>query len=60
MDGATLRRQPIVKSTYWPPGVNFERLGRSRLDWRLLCPGSMVDEPDAAAVMLASLGPGVK
>jgi len=36
---------PIVKSTYWPHRVNFERLGRSRLDWRLLCPGPMVDEP---------------
>jgi putative NADH-flavin reductase len=36
---------PTVKSTYWPHRVNFERLGRSRLDWRLLCPGPMVDEP---------------
>ena len=36
---------PKVKSTYWPHGVNFERLGRSHLDWRLLCPGPMVDEP---------------
>ena len=36
---------PKVKSTFWPHRVNFERLGRSRLDWRLLCPGSMVDEP---------------
>jgi uncharacterized protein len=36
---------PKVKSTYWPHRVNFERLGRSRLDWRLLCPGPMVDEP---------------
>jgi uncharacterized protein len=36
---------PEVKSTYWPHRVNFERLGRSRLDWRLLCPGPMVDEP---------------
>ncbi len=34
-----------VESTYWPHGVNFERLSRSRLDWRLLCPGPMVDEP---------------
>ena len=34
-----------MKSTYWPHRVNFERLGRSRLDWRLLCPGPMVDEP---------------
>jgi putative NADH-flavin reductase len=36
---------PIVKTTYWPHQVNFERLTRSRLDWRLLCPGPMVDEP---------------
>jgi hypothetical protein len=36
---------PGVKSTYWPHGANFERLTRSRLDWRLLCPGPMVDEP---------------
>ena len=36
---------PKVKSTYWPHRVNFERLRRSRLDWRLLCPGPMVDEP---------------
>jgi uncharacterized protein len=34
-----------VSSTYWPHRVNFERLSRSRLDWRLLCPGPMVDEP---------------
>jgi putative NADH-flavin reductase len=36
---------PGVKSTYWPHRVNFERLSRSRLDWRLLCPGPMVDDP---------------
>ena len=36
---------PEVKSTYWPHQVNLERLSRSRLDWRLLCPGPMVDEP---------------
>jgi putative NADH-flavin reductase len=35
---------PMVKSTYWPHRVNFERLSRSRLDWRLLCTGPMVDE----------------
>ncbi len=27
---------PRVKSTYWPHRVNFERLGRSGLNWRLL------------------------
>lgn len=36
---------PKVKSTYWPHRVNFERIGRSGLDWRLLCPGPMVEEP---------------
>lgn len=35
---------PDVRATYWPHQVNFERLSRSRLDWRLLCPGPMVDE----------------
>jgi hypothetical protein len=36
---------PSVKPTYWPHRANFERLTRSRLDWRLLCPGPMVDAP---------------
>ena len=36
---------PKVKSTYWPHQINFERLRRSGMDWRLLCPGPMVDEP---------------
>ena len=36
---------PRVKSTYWPHRVNFLRLSRSSLDWRLLCPGPMVEEP---------------
>lgn len=31
-----------VKSTYWPHRINFERLSRSSLDWRFLCPGPMV------------------
>jgi len=35
---------PKGKSTYWPHRVNFERLTRSGMDWRLLCPGPMVDE----------------
>jgi putative NADH-flavin reductase len=39
---------PAVASTYWPHRSNFERLGRSRLDWRLLCPGPMVDRPGLA------------
>lgn len=36
---------PKVKSTYWPHRVNLERLLRSGLDWRLLCPGPMVEQP---------------
>ena len=36
---------PRVKSTYWPHRVNFQRLDRSSVDWRLLCPGPMVDQP---------------
>ena len=36
---------PNVKATYWPHAINFERLCRSGLDWRLLCPGPMVEEP---------------
>jgi uncharacterized protein len=36
---------PKVKPTYWPHQDNFDRLRRSRLDWRLLCPAPMVDDP---------------
>jgi len=36
---------PRLKFTYWPHRVNFERIRRSGLDWRLLCPGPMVEEP---------------
>lgn len=36
---------PEVHATYWPHAANFERLQRSTLDWRLLCPGPMVDGP---------------
>jgi putative NADH-flavin reductase len=36
---------PKVRATYWPHQVNLERLDRSHLDWRLLCPGPMVEEP---------------
>ena len=36
---------PRVRSTYWPHRVNFERLSRSGLDWRLPCPGPMVEKP---------------
>lgn len=36
---------PKVRDTYWPHRLNYERLQRSGLDWRLLCPGPMVDGP---------------
>lgn len=36
---------PKVRDTYWPHRVNHERLLRSDLDWRLLCPGPMVEGP---------------
>jgi len=36
---------PKVASTYWPHRANFDRLSRSGMDWRLLCPGPMVDHP---------------
>jgi putative NADH-flavin reductase len=32
-----------VAATYWPHRANVERLERSNLDWRLMCPGPMVD-----------------
>ncbi|MEO8655490.1 MAG: NAD(P)H-binding protein [Ramlibacter sp.] len=36
---------PKVRDIYWPHRVNFERLQRSAIEWRLLCPGPMVPEP---------------
>ena len=36
---------PRISSTYWPHRVNFDRICRSNLDWRLLCPGPMVEQP---------------
>lgn len=36
---------PKVRETYWPHRKNHERLQRSGIDWRLLCPGPMVDQP---------------
>jgi len=36
---------PKVRDTYWPHQKNYERLQRSSLDWRVLCPGPMVDHP---------------
>jgi putative NADH-flavin reductase len=36
---------PKVRDTYWPHRVNYERLQRSTLDWRLLCPGPLANQP---------------
>lgn len=36
---------PLIPKQYQLHGKNFERLSRSNLDWRLCCPGPMVDEP---------------
>ncbi len=36
---------PKVKATNWPHRINFDRLERSLIDWRLLCPGPMVEQP---------------
>lgn len=36
---------PLIRSTYWPHRANFERISRTTLDWRILCPGPMVDQP---------------
>lgn len=36
---------PGIRSTYWPHRINFERLRRTTLDWRLLCAGPMVEQP---------------
>jgi hypothetical protein len=43
---------PLIKKTYWPHGENFKRLEASTLDFRLLCPGPMVE---GAPVNLARL-----
>jgi uncharacterized protein len=34
---------PPIAETYWPHAENFRRLQSSPLDWRLLCPGPMVE-----------------
>jgi putative NADH-flavin reductase len=43
---------PKVKAIYGPHRTNFERLQRAALDWRLLCPGPMVDESALGADQL--------
>jgi uncharacterized protein len=47
---------PQVGSTYWPHLANFDRIRRASLDWRILCPGPMVDQqPLGLARMRISL-----
>lgn len=43
---------PKVRATYWPHRANFERVRRTGLNWRLLCPGPMVDTPVLGAEKL--------
>jgi putative NADH-flavin reductase len=45
--GATGRKGvalPKVRDIYWPHLKNYERISASPLDWRMLCPGPMVDQ----------------
>ena len=35
---------PTIGETYWPHRSNFDRIRKTNLDWRILCPGPMVDE----------------
>lgn len=47
---------PMVRSTYWPHRVNFDRIRQTTLDWRILCPGPMVAQsPLGLARMRVSL-----
>ena len=43
---------PPIRKTYWPHAENFARLQSSSLDWRLLCPGPMVEEPPVGLARL--------
>jgi uncharacterized protein len=57
--GDTRRRGldlPLIKKTYWPHGENYRRLKESTLDFRLLCPGPMVE---GTAVGLERLRVGI-
>jgi hypothetical protein len=44
-DGRKAVDLPLIKSTYWPHRANFERISRTTLDWRILCPGPLVEQP---------------
>ena len=36
---------PVIGRTYRPHLVNFERMRHAHIDWRILCPGPMVEQP---------------
>jgi putative NADH-flavin reductase len=36
---------PFIRKTYWPHSENLKRLMASTVDFRLLCPGPMVERP---------------
>lgn len=36
---------PAINATYWPHRVNFDRIRQTGLDWRILCPGPLADQP---------------
>ncbi|MBK9037223.1 MAG: NAD(P)H-binding protein [Myxococcales bacterium] len=40
---------PLVKRGFWPHEANWRRLEASSLDWRLLCPGPMLEGPALGA-----------
>lgn len=47
---------PGIRKTYWPHGKNFQRLQASSLDFRMLCPGPMVQgEPIGVARLRATI-----
>ena len=35
---------PMIGQNYWPHRSNYDRIRQTNLDWRILCPGPMVDE----------------
>ncbi|HET6486050.1 MAG TPA: NAD(P)H-binding protein [Spirochaetia bacterium] len=35
---------PMIGQNYWPHRSNYDRIRQTDLDWRILCPGPMVDE----------------
>lgn len=46
---------PVVRGRYWPHAANMARLEASAIDWRLLCPGPMVQAPVLGPARLQSV-----